>query len=163
MPAPIQWILVSGAVLTLAAFVVVLATRARRRRVVGAVLCRAPRARYWRIGLTIPAVALCVLAIGQGAPVLAPALTLLVAALGVFWLAPGEDERVCGDAGVACGWESARFDELLEWRLIGDHLRFRMGAEWRAVDLPRAAQGAVRARLEAGCAERESSFSRGSA
>jgi hypothetical protein len=56
------------------------------------------------------------------------------------------------------GWHARRLEELEEWRLTGEHLRFRLFGEWTAVPLAPEHHAAMRARLVACCAERESPF-----
>ena len=73
-----------------------------------------------------------------------PSLALLVPAL---WLPPRGSDRALGERGVQSGWRVVPLGELLEWRLTGDHLRFRLGATWEAVPLEPALHPDVRARL----------------
>ena len=50
------------------------------------------------------------------------------------------------------------FAELEEWRLTGDHLRFRLFGIWTSAPLPRPDQAAIRTALEREAAERESAL-----
>lgn len=163
MPAAILWALVAGAAVSVGGCLWTLAARRRRARVLGRDVWRGSRTRAWRVAFTLADLALMAVAFTQDSVLVAPTLVLLVAALASVWLSPGSEEGVCGEGGVAVGWDAARFGELAEWRLIGDHLRFRTTGEWRAVELPRSEHAAMRARLTACCAERESVFSRGGA
>jgi hypothetical protein len=76
-------------------------------------------------------------------------------------LRPAFDERVCGSEGVRRGWWLVRFEDLEQWRLIGEHLRFQLFGEWDAVPLAPAHQAAVRERLVAAAPGRESAFGHG--
>ena len=51
-------------------------------------------------------------------------------------------------------------EELEEWRLTGDHLRFRIGPTWLAVGLPAREHAGVRELLLERRPEAESRFSR---
>ena len=80
--------------------------------------------------------------------------------LGILlaWLTPGSKDAVLGEAGVRRGWSARRFEELEEWRLTGEHLRFRLEGEWTAVPCPPAQQLRVREMLIAANASGESRF-----
>lgn len=94
-----------------------------------------------------------------GLPTLA--LATIAAVLVFNLLRPTAADRICGSEGVRRGWELRRFEELEEWRLIGEHLRFRLLGEWTAVPLDPSYHERVRARLEQLVPERESGFGRG--
>ena len=90
---------------------------------------------------------------------------LLVAALaalslGAVALAQPPDGGACGVEGVRCGSWAHAYTEFEEWRLSGEHLRFRVGEVWRAVALPVELHGEVREQLEALAGGRESRFTR---
>ncbi len=74
------------------------------------------------------------------------------------WLTPGSADAVLGETGVRRGWSSRRFAELDEWRLTGDHLRFRLEGEWTSVPCPSAQHLRVRALLAESNAAAESRF-----
>ena len=74
---------------------------------------------------------------------------------------PGFGDRVCGVNGVRRGWVVRSFEELEEWRLIGEHLRFRLFGEWEAVPLDPEHHAAIRARLTELVPGRESAFGHG--
>jgi hypothetical protein len=143
------------------AALVALGSRARASRRLGEPLAWERPSRYGRLaagGGLLAVVAVVGLA-GLG-PVQTPAALLVVAlALLCVALHPSSGERVCGSEGVQVGWESATFGELEEWRLTGDHLRFRLGGHWLAVPLPARLHADVRARLEERAPGRESRFS----
>jgi hypothetical protein len=80
--------------------------------------------------------------------------------LGVLlaWITPGSQDAVLGELGVRRGWSARRFDELREWRLTGEHLRFRLAGEWTSVPCPPAQQPRVRGLLLESNAAAESRF-----
>ena len=68
--------------------------------------------------------------------------------------------QACGAAGVQSRCFSYAYEELAEWRLTGDHLRFRVGEVWRAVALPGELHSEARRQLESLAEGRESRFSK---
>ncbi|MHC4377364.1 MAG: hypothetical protein ACYS26_12250 [Planctomycetota bacterium] len=84
---------------------------------------------------------------------------LLVVAALLTWLRPSSDERECGTEGVRHSWYVIGFREVAEWRLTGEHLRFRLFGEWTAAPLPENEHPRVRQNLESVAADRESRFS----
>lgn len=84
---------------------------------------------------------------------------LLAAAALLTWLRPGAEERECGTEGVRHSWYVLGFSQVAEWRLTGEHLRFRLFGEWTAAPLPENEQPRVRQVLESVAADRESRFS----
>lgn len=133
--------------------------RGRARRRVGTPVWSAGHGRRMRWALALASLA-CAgwIAAGAGPPAPLPCAALGLAALA-SWLRPGADEERCGTHGVQRGWIARSFAELDEWRLIGEHLRFRLGPRWHAVRLPGALHGSTRERLEALAAGRESALS----
>jgi len=136
----------------------VLSVRSRERARVGDVLeavLPGRRARAWSgLALAVPFAWM-----AAEEPVVGATLALLgILLVAVHFLRPGADDRVCGDRGVRHGWSVRGFDELEEWRLIGDHLRFRLHGEWTAVDLASERQAPVLERLRAVAGDRESAF-----
>jgi hypothetical protein len=89
---------------------------------------------------------------------LVPALLCLGSALLVAFTAPSASTAVLGSGGVQRGWHARRYAALEEWRLTGDHLRFRLHGEWTSVPCPPARQAEIRAKLTALVPERESPF-----
>jgi hypothetical protein len=83
--------------------------------------------------------------------------TLGLAALFLL-VSPSALDRVTGRQGVRRGWYVRGFGELEEWRVTGDHLRFRLRGLWEAVPLARERQAEVEARLRALAPDRESRF-----
>jgi len=86
------------------------------------------------------------------------ASVLVVLSVAAVVLATHPRDGACGTEGVRSGSWSHAYGDLEEWRLTGDHLRFRFGGVWRAVALPGALHDEVRGRLEALAGERESRF-----
>lgn len=96
-----------------------------------------------------------------GAAELCPLFGSLIALSGTAMaLAQAQRRGVCGGAGVQSGCFSYPYGDLEEWRLTGDHLRFRVGEVWRAVSLPQALHAEVRGLLETNAEGRESRFSK---
>ena len=83
---------------------------------------------------------------------------MLLPVLGLIGLGAGFQDAVLGDCGVQRGWLSRRFEELEEWRLAGDHLRFRLQGEWTSVPCPPERQAGLRAELLRLNPQRESPF-----
>ena len=71
---------------------------------------------------------------------------------------PGRYDSAVGESGVFRGWYGRRYEELEEWRLTGDHLRFRLFGEWTAVEVPRERIGHVRRLLTELAPQAESPF-----
>ena len=80
--------------------------------------------------------------------------------LGVLlaWITPGSQDAVLGELGVRRGWSARRYEDLEEWRLTGEHLRFRLAGEWTSVPCPPPQQPRVRGLLVASNAAAESRF-----
>ncbi|QDU66894.1 hypothetical protein [Engelhardtia mirabilis] len=148
--------------LLLAAIVHSLRLRARAQRLLGEQL-GAEWGRVWsRFAVAVPAATAAIwIALSVGLASAAPELALLVGAVVLVIVRPSFDDRVCGSLGLRAGWHVLAHDELEEWRLIGEHLRFRLFGEWVAVPLPVEHQVAVRERLVALVPERESAFGPG--
>jgi hypothetical protein len=116
-----------------------------------------------RFGVRVALVAgyVLVAAIALAVPSEIPRLPLaLELALGLVLLAasPGFQDSKVGASGVQRGWHARRWAELEEWRLTGDHLRWKLDGTWVASDLPAARHAAVRERLLAAAGDRESRF-----
>jgi hypothetical protein len=99
-----------------------------------------------------------VLVVFSGLVPTAPALLVLGAAAALLAPLPRAEDSVYGEAGVRCGWFARRFEDLEEWRLTGDHLRWRVGGEWLSSSVPAELQLELRERLERECPDRESRF-----
>ena len=84
---------------------------------------------------------------------------LVVLSLTAVALAQPQGGGACGTAGVRCGSWAHAYRDLDEWRLTGDHLRFRAGEVWRAVALPAQMHEEVRGHLETIARGHESRFS----
>lgn len=92
---------------------------------------------------------------GQEEPLL---VVGLVSSAGCLWLLYRMGGATLGDRGARIGWRSRRFEDFCEWRLTGDHARFRVEDNWLALEMPVEQQPPFRAKLEALCAQRESRF-----
>ncbi len=92
---------------------------------------------------------------GDAAPLSAALLGVL--SLLAFITPSGESQRVA-EHGVRRGFDSKRFEELEEWRLTGEHLRWKLDGEWLACRAPTELHAALRAKLVALNPERESRF-----
>lgn len=129
------------------------------RRAVGEVLgtTRAGRGRRraWLVALALAALS----SVAMGVSPLAVAAIALVAG-AIIVVHPDRDDSQWGTEGVARGWHARRYEELEEWRLTGDHLRWRLFGEWTATDVPGAEHDRLRGTLERAAPERESRFDR---
>jgi hypothetical protein len=137
-----------------------LSTLRRRSAAVGPLIARQGGA---ALGLRVALTVACVLGVGialhWGELEIGPlVLATLLLATGTIALSPSERDACVGEAGVACGWTSRSFRELEEWRLTGEHLRWRVGPRWLACLVPVERHAALRERLAAACGDRESPF-----
>jgi len=133
--------------------------RLRARRTLGAVIHRQPAGRGERLrGATVLVAAASVALATLHGEAVGLALVALALALGIVWFVPREAEGACGSEGVWRGWVAVPLAALEEWRLVGDHLRFRVAEAWHALELPREKQAGLRAALEERAGERESPF-----
>jgi hypothetical protein len=89
-----------------------------------------------------------------------PGAAVLALSAALLALQPGFADSRCGERGVQIGWHARGYEDLPEWRLTGDHLRWRLGEIWVACDLPVARHAELRTRLEELAPGRESRFSR---
>jgi hypothetical protein len=89
---------------------------------------------------------------------LVPVLLCAGCALLTAFSAPSADTAILGIGGVQRGWHARRFESLEEWRLTGDHLRFRLFGEWTSVPCPAERQAEIRAKLHEVAPDRESPF-----
>ena len=87
-----------------------------------------------------------------------PAALTLAAGLAITWLRPGFEDHVFGTEGVRRGWFARRFEDLDEWRLTGEHLRWRLYGVWLATEVPTEHHAELRAHLEEIAPERQSRF-----
>ncbi len=87
-----------------------------------------------------------------------PALAVLVFAALLIARSPSFRDSLLGERGVQVGWHARRFEELEEWRLIGDHLRWKLFGTWVACDAPTALHAELRAKLTQLAPERERRF-----
>ena len=87
-----------------------------------------------------------------------PALAVLALAAVLFRTAPSSRDSVLGERGVRHGWHARGFEEIEEWRLTGEHLRWKLFGEWQAVRVPPERRDELRERLVSLCPGRESRF-----
>jgi len=123
--------------------------RARNGRKVGRVLFQdRPRRlrRLWRAGLAL--LAAWVLVFGSLPWLPASSVLALSCALSFFY--PGNRDSVLGEDGVQAGWYARRYSEIEEWRLVGQHLRWRLRAEWVACAAPLELHARLRTLLDPG-------------
>lgn len=126
--------------------------RARNSRKVGRVLLRVrPRRLRWLLRGGLALLAASVLVLG-GLPRL-PAVSVLALSGVLSFFYPGNRDSVLGESGVQAGWYARRFSEIEEWRLAGQHLRWRLRGEWVACAAPLELHASLRALLDG---ERES-------
>lgn len=141
------------------ALLVVLAAQRRRQLKHGVVLYSdRPSQSLRRWALTVPLLAIAVLVVVTQALPVVPALGALAVALLVWWRLPSPKDATLGQNGVGRGFEGRAWSELEEWRLTGEHLRFRLHGEWTSAPCPVDDQPRVRAWLVQACPERESRF-----
>jgi len=132
--------------------------RSRAKRCVGVELCAAKGPMAWSLLYMLLGSAALIWVLTLGAlPALQVAL-LLVLSSGAIALSFSSADQVCGLDGVRSGAWAFRYSDLEEWRLTGEHLRFRSGGVWRAVMVPVALQGQLRTRLEEVSRDTESRF-----
>lgn len=143
----------------LAALPLVLAARGRIAVRVGPVLASERGARAWqRLALTGGAVATALVIVQWNELPGALALLVLVLSAGLLAASPLSQDADVGERGVRRGWSAREFAQLEEWRLTGEHLRWRLRGEWHACRVSSEQHAALRARLQAACADRESPF-----
>ena len=148
----------TAAVLAVAA-AATLAWSSRLRARVGEVIARERAPGRARAGLVAAAAlaALMVLVFGRSPDAAAALIVLALAAL-LAAVTPRSRDQLCGARGVQYGWLARRYDELEEWRLTGEHLRWRARGEWVACRVPPAEHPRLRETLERLVGERESRF-----
>jgi|SRR5688572_11965910 len=157
------FLLKGTAVFQAAALLFVLAWNARASQCTGRTIHAVRRRMAWRYALLAGIALLGLVCILADAPVLEgklPAAAVLGLSAALIALQPGFADSRCGERGVQIGWNARRYQELPEWHLRGEHLRWRQGQNWVACDLPVAEHAAVRARLEQLAPGRESALSR---
>lgn len=139
-------------------FFVCVSNVARRRAKVGAPIAVARPWRAAKLALLGGYVVLLAALLFQRDLSPLPVVIVVGLSAALVALTPGFHDAICGEEGVQRGWHARRFEELEEWRLIGDHLRFRLFGEWTSVPLPAALHPRIREKLLALAAERESRF-----
>ena len=139
------------------ALTLILVWRAINRGRVGSVRWRVRRRRGVRVVLVLGAL-LVAAAIVAGSQIgrSADTLALLALSLALLAICPGFQDSIYGERGVQRGWYARRLSELEAWRLIGEHLRWKLFDEWVATDVPVSEHAALRVQLEALAPGRES-------
>ncbi len=139
--------------------------RARQARTCGRILDRHRPAFAGRLLTLVLAAAAGVAALWlEGVEADGARLHLLAASASTLLLGlvrPSAADALCGERGLRRGWDLVGFEELVEWRLIGEHLRFRLRGEWNAVPLAPDHHADVRRRLVELAGARESVFGHG--
>lgn len=138
--------------------------RARLRRTTGVARYSQRPGRRKRLlfllGVVLVA-AIVLVSVESGTPIaLRPALVTLAAAAWLLMAMPGARDSVVGQVGVQYGWHARALSDLEEWRLTGDHLRWRFLGEWVASDAPAELHAELREQLGSANPDRESQFSR---
>ncbi|MEM7307395.1 MAG: hypothetical protein AAF682_12030 [Planctomycetota bacterium] len=136
-----------------------IAVRLRERRILGVVVAQelaGPGPRV--LGALVILAGLGAAIAARGEIGLGYSLPPLGLALMFVALRPGTADRVCGRDGVRRGWYVRALEELDEWRITGDHLRFRVRGQWEAVPLAAAEQASFETRLRDAIPDRESPF-----
>jgi hypothetical protein len=151
--------LAAALVMLSAAVVAAAVVLARERKLAGRQVHseRPGRARR-AVALTAAAVAFAAVVARTGDGPAALAIAVLALAAALFAFAPSLHDSVLGENGVRRGWHVRSFAELEEWRLTGDHLRWKLHGEWQACRVPRERSDALRRRLCELCPTRESAF-----
>jgi hypothetical protein len=126
---------------------------------VGRPLCaERPGTRGRQVALATLIVAAMVLIVARQEVWAPPPLLALAGALFLVMTTPGAHDALLCEHGVQRGWHARRYEDLEEWRLTGEHLRFRLHGEWTSVPCPGERQAGVRAKLLELAPERESPF-----
>lgn len=142
-----------------AALCVVLVLRTRSRATTGPPRHQdLPRRLARRLVLAVPLALVAGWALQAGLLPAAGTLLLVVPALCLVVATPGRLDAILGEHGVARGFEARRFEDLEEWRLTGDHLRWKLHGEWTSSPCPAAEHDAWRRLLEERCGAVESRF-----
>jgi len=132
-------------VLLVPALIATLTVTKRAQTAVGALLAQQRPGRWTRrILLGAPQAAVLAYATMSEHLPQEPVLESLLLGMLLVWVTPGFHDAVLGETGVQRGWFARRFEALEEWRLAGDHLRFRLDGEWTSVPCPPAAQARIR-------------------
>ncbi len=158
MPAHFQAVFLCADVALAVGVALALAVRVRARAVGDVVQRELPGLRGRLFGVGLVAAALIAAVLGSDQVPLPWSLSTLALTLAFVLLRPADGDRVCGRDGVRRGWYVRRLADLEEWRLTGDHLRFRLRGEWTAVGLANAHHAEFETKLRAAAPDRESPF-----
>ena len=89
---------------------------------------------------------------------LALSLPTLALTAALSLVRPSAGDVVVGRFGVRRGWGVHGLNELQEWRLTGEHFRFRVHDRWFAVPLPPSKHGPFESELELRAPDRRSPY-----
>lgn len=143
-----------------AGLVAAVTVRRQARLYVGALLHRESPAvvAQARIAALIGVGAALSWSLASGEVPLALSLPTLALTSLLVWLQPAAGTGRIGRFGVQKGWRVHGYNELEEWRLAGEHLRFRVDERWYALDLPAAKHSLVEQELVLCAPERRSPY-----
>jgi hypothetical protein len=134
--------------------------RFKARQRLGEELCSLKGSMAWAYAYQGLAVGALAWVLSLGALPWLPVTLLLALSVGAVTLSFSAGDQACGTDGVRSGVWALSYSDLEEWRLTGEHLRFRYGGVWRAVMIPAELQGPLRSRLEEVSGGSESRFKR---
>jgi hypothetical protein len=97
-------------------------------------------------------------ALAAGELPLALSLPTLALTVLLLWLSPSAATGRIGRFGVQRAWDVHGYNELQEWRLAGEHFRFRVDDRWFAVALPASKHAQLEAELELHAPDRRSPY-----
>jgi hypothetical protein len=127
----------------------VLGWQSVNRARVGKLRWRVRRRRVARLGLTLAALALALAVIAFSQIGREPqTLAMLALSIALIGASPGFQDSAWGERGVQRGWYARRLEDLEAWRLIGEHLRWKLFGDWVATDVPETEHAALRLELE---------------
>lgn len=148
------------AILALGGAAFCVGVRLQIRAVIGQARHATYSARRMRLALTLATVVASIALLELDSAARLPAALVLVGGLAITWVRPGFDDHVFGSEGVRRGWFARRFADVEEWRLTGEHLRWRLYGVWLATEVPAEHHAELRAQLEELVPDRESRFAR---
>lgn len=141
------------------AVLAVVVLRRSHARTLGAPLARQRASRGWlRVAWTAHAAALAAVVVNWESLPATAALLLLGLSSLLLALSPLAHDADIGERGVRYGWTARALADLEEWRLTGEHLRWKLGGEWVACRIAPEQHASLRERLRQASPERESAF-----
>lgn len=126
-----------------------LVMRAAAERLGPTLVAEEPRSplKWLRLLLVAGAALALTLAWDEGAPGAYASAGLLAVTAALAHLTPSaSSQRYCVH-GVRRGFDARRFEELEEWRLAGEHLRWKLDGEWTSCRVPPELHADLRAKL----------------